>query len=146
MGTGRPADDPERALEIARSFPAPLVEKIGLEWLEVGVDRVVARIPVEGNTQPYGQLHGGATASLCETVASVGAAFVAGMGKIVVGTTLTVNHLRAVRHGHVTAIGVPLHSGRTTAVWDMRVVDDDDRLFAVARLTLAVLDAPSPSQ
>jgi uncharacterized protein (TIGR00369 family) len=134
---------PERALEIARGFPAPLVDKIGLEWTEVGPDRVVAQIPVEGNTQPYGQLHGGATASLCETVGSIGAAFGAGMDRLVVGTTLTVNHLRAVRDGHVTATGVPLHTGRTTAVWDMRVTDDDGRLVAVARLTLAILDAPS---
>jgi 1,4-dihydroxy-2-naphthoyl-CoA hydrolase len=129
---------PERALEITRQFPAPLLEKIGLEWVEAGPERVVARIPVEGNTQPYGQLHGGATASLCETVASVGAAFAAGMDKRVVGTTLTVNHLRAVREGHVTASGVPLHTGRTTAVWDIRVTDDAGRLVAVSRLTLAI--------
>jgi uncharacterized protein (TIGR00369 family) len=133
----------EQALELARQFPAPLVEKIRLEWLEVGPERVVARIPVEGNTQPYGQLHGGATASLCETIGSIGAAFAAGMDKLVVGTTLTVNHLRAVREGFVTATGVPLHSGRTSAVWDMRVTDDDDRLVAVARLTLAIRDASS---
>jgi 1,4-dihydroxy-2-naphthoyl-CoA hydrolase len=97
----------ERALEVARQIPAPFVQKIGLEWLEVGPGRVVARIPVEGNTQPYGQLHGGATASLCETIGSIGAAFVAGMDKLVVGTTLTVNHLRAVREGFVTGTGVP---------------------------------------
>jgi uncharacterized protein (TIGR00369 family) len=131
----------ERGVEIARQFPAPLVDKIGLEWIEVGPERVVARIPVEGNTQPYGQLHGGATASLCETIGSIGAAFVAGIDKLVVGTTLTVNHLRAVREGHVTATGVPLYSGRTTAVWDMRVSDDTGRLVAVSRLTLAIRDA-----
>jgi 1,4-dihydroxy-2-naphthoyl-CoA hydrolase len=132
---------PERALEMARRFPAPLVDKIGLEWIEVGADRVVARIPVEGNTQPYGMLHGGATASLCETIGSIGAAFAAGADKLVVGTTLTVNHLRAVREGHVTATGVPLHTGRTSAVWDMRVTDDGGRLAAVSRLTLAIMDS-----
>ena len=137
---------PELALEMARQFPAPLVDKLGLEWVEVGPDRVVARIPVEGNTQPYGQLHGGATASLCETVASVGAAFAAGMDKLVVGTTLTVNHLRAVREGHVRATGVPLHAGRTSAVWDMHVTDDTGRLVAVSRLTLAIRDAEPPAR
>jgi 1,4-dihydroxy-2-naphthoyl-CoA hydrolase len=140
--SGSPADvSPDRALEIVRGFRAPLVEKIGLEWIEVGPERVVARIPVEGNTQPYGMLHGGATASLCETVGSVGAAFAAGPDKLVVGTTLTINHLRAVREGTVTAAGVPLHTGRTSAVWDMRVTDDADRLIAVSRLALAIRDA-----
>jgi uncharacterized protein (TIGR00369 family) len=138
------ADVPaDRALEIVRGFRAPLVEKIGLEWIDVGSERVVARIPVEGNTQPYGMLHGGATASLCETVGSVGAAFEAGPDKLVVGTALTVNHLRAVRDGNVTATGVPLHSGRTSAVWDIRVMDDSDRLVAVSRLTLAIRDVSS---
>ena len=138
-----PAADvpPDRALEIARGFRAPFVEKIRLEWITVSPEQVVAQIPVEGNTQPYGILHGGATASLCETVGSVGAAFVAGPDKLVVGTTLTINHLRAVREGNVTAIGVPLHSGRTSAVWDMRVTDDADRLVAVSRLTLAIREA-----
>jgi 1,4-dihydroxy-2-naphthoyl-CoA hydrolase len=143
-----PADSltPELALDMVRQFPAPLVDKIGLEWVEVGPERMVARIPVEGNTQPYGQLQGGATASLCETVASVGAAVAAGMDKLVVGTTLTVNHLRAVREGHVTATGVPLHTGRTSAVWDMRVTDDSGRLVAVSRLTLAIRDAEPPAR
>jgi 1,4-dihydroxy-2-naphthoyl-CoA hydrolase len=140
--SGSPADvSPDRALEIVRGFRAPLVEKIGLEWIEVGPERVVARIPVEGNTQPYGMLHGGATASLCETVGSVGAAFAAGPDRLVVGTTLTINHLRAVREGTVTATGAPLHTGRTSAVWDMRVTDDADRLIAVSRLALAIRDA-----
>jgi 1,4-dihydroxy-2-naphthoyl-CoA hydrolase len=98
---------------------------------------------VTGNTQPYGLLHGGATAALCESLASFGTAIVAGLDKAVVGLELNVNHLRAVREGHVTATGVPLHVGRTTAVWDMKVHDDDGRLVAVSRLTLAVR-TPAP--
>jgi uncharacterized protein (TIGR00369 family) len=118
-----------------------LMETLGLEFLESGPDRVVARIPVKGNTQPYGVLHGGATAALCETVASFGAALAAGPDKIVMGVELNVNHIRAVRDGYVTATGTPLHLGRTTAVWDMRVHDDDGRLVAVSRLTVAIRDA-----
>jgi 1,4-dihydroxy-2-naphthoyl-CoA hydrolase len=114
-----------------------LIEKIGLEWMEVGPERIMARIPVESNTQPYGLLHGGATAALCETIGSYGAALVAGPESLPVGIELNVNHIRSVRQGHVTATGVPLHSGRRTAVWDMQVRDDDGRLVAVARLTLA---------
>jgi uncharacterized protein (TIGR00369 family) len=118
-----------------------LMETLGLEFLESGPDRVVARIPVKGNTQPYGVLHGGATAALCETVASFGTALAAGPDKIVMGVELNVNHIRAVREGYVTATGTPLHLGRTTAVWDMRVHDDDGRLVAVSRLTVAIRDA-----
>ena len=134
---------PEDALRFVREAPNPLMDKLGLEWLEVAADRIVARIPVVGNTQPYGVLHGGATAALCETVASFGTAFVAGVDRITVGIALTVNHLRSVREGYVTAIGVPLHVGRSTAVWDMRVEDDESRLVAVSRLTLAIREPAS---
>jgi uncharacterized protein (TIGR00369 family) len=120
-----------------------LIPRIGLEYLEVGPDRIVARIPVEPNLQPYGLLHGGATAALCETVASFGTAVAVGLDKLVTGVELNVNHLRAVRTGHVTATGIPLHLGRTTAVWDMRVHDDEGRLVAVSRLTLVIREPPA---
>lgn len=120
-----------------------MVKLIGLEYLELAGDRVVARIPVAPNTQPYGLLHGGATAALCETIGSMGTALAVGLERIVTGIELNVNHLRAVRTGHVTATGTPLHVGRTTAGWDIRVHDDEDRLVAVGRLTLAIRDAPS---
>jgi uncharacterized protein (TIGR00369 family) len=131
---------------MARQFPSSLMDKLGMEWVEVGPERVVARIPVGGNTQPYGMLHGGATAALCETVASIGTALTAGLDRLSLGTTLTVNHLRSVQEGHITATGVPVHMGRTSAVWDMRVTDDSGRLVAVSRLTLAIRDASRPAQ
>ena len=115
-----------------------MMERIGIEWLDIGLERVVARIPVEGNTQVYGQLHGGATAALCESVGSIGTAVAAGLDKMVVGIQLSVNHLRAVRDGHITATGVPLRVGRTIALWDMRVHDDEQRLIASATLTVAI--------
>lgn len=117
-----------------------LMERIGIEWLDIGTERVVARIPVEGNTQVYGQLHGGATAALCESVASIGTAVATGLQKTVVGIQLSVNHLRAVREGYVTATGVPLRVGRTVAVWDMQVHDDRGNLVASATLTVAIRD------
>jgi uncharacterized protein (TIGR00369 family) len=123
----------------AATFPGgTLTERIRLEVLEVSPERIVARIPVEGNTQPYGLLHGGATAALCETVATYGTAVIAGPDHLVMGIELNVNHIKAVREGHVTATGVPLHVGRTTAVWNMDVRDDDGRLVAVSRLTLII--------
>ena len=115
-----------------------LMERIGIEWLDIGLERVVARIPVDGNTQVYGQLHGGATAALCESVGSIGTAVATGLEKIVVGVQLSVNHLRAVSAGFITATGVPLRVGRTLALWDMRVHDDEGRLIASATLTVAI--------
>jgi 1,4-dihydroxy-2-naphthoyl-CoA hydrolase len=111
-----------------------------MQFVELQPDRVVARIPVAGNTQPYGILHGGATAALCETVASLGTALSVGLDKRVVGIELNINHIRAVSVGFVTATGVPLHVGKTTAVWDMKVHDDEGRLVAVSRLTLVIRD------
>ena len=118
-----------------------LMPRLGIEFLEATGERVVASMPAEGNMQPFGVLHGGATAALCETVGSLGAALAAGEDKIALGIEINVNHIRAVREGTVTATAVPLHTGSTTAVWDIRVVDDHQRLTAVARLTLAIRDA-----
>ena len=124
--------------DAAAPFEGTLIERLGIEIVEAGPERVVARMPVDGNTQPYGLLHGGATASLCETVASFGTALAAGPGRLVVGIELNVNHLRAVRSGSVTATGLPVHIGRSTAVWDMKVHDDTGELVAVSRLTLVI--------
>jgi 1,4-dihydroxy-2-naphthoyl-CoA hydrolase len=138
--------DPGQALREANDMTrGTLMERLGIEWTEVGMRRIRARMPVGGNTQPYGLLHGGATAALGESIASFGTSVVAGLDKTVVGLELNINHLRAVGDGHVTATGVPLHVGRTTAVWDMRVEDDDGRLVAVSRLTLAIRERPPGS-
>jgi uncharacterized protein (TIGR00369 family) len=118
-----------------------VMAKLGMEFLEVGLNRVVARCPVEGNTQPYGILHGGVTATLCEGLASFGTSVHAGLDKVVTGIELNVNHVRAARSGYVTCTGVPLHVGRSTAVWDMKVHDDDGRLVAASRLTLMIRPA-----
>src|SRR6266513_3439691 len=134
--------DPTEAARLANEhMRAGLAERLGIEWIEIAGDRVVATMPVEGNVQPYGILHGGATAALCETVASVGTALRVGAEKRVTGIELNINHLRAATQGFVTATGVPLHVGRTTSVWDMRVHDDQGLLIAASRLTLAIRDA-----
>jgi 1,4-dihydroxy-2-naphthoyl-CoA hydrolase len=121
-----------------QAMAGTLMERLGIEWLEIGTRRIVARMPVEGNTQVYGQLHGGATAALCESIGSFGTAVVVGLDKRVAGVDLSVHHLEAVAGGHVTAVGIPLRVGRSVAVWDMRIVDDEDRLVAVGRLTVAI--------
>ena len=109
--------------------------------LEAGPDRVVARMPVAGNVQPFGLLHGGATAALCETVGSVGASLAAAPDRTAVGIELNINHLRAVTDGSVIATGTVLRAGRSIAVWDVRVHDDGGGLVAAGRLTLAIRDS-----
>lgn len=117
-----------------------LMEKLGIEWLETKPERVVARIPVEGNTQPVGFLHGGASACLAETLASVGS-WLNDTSKMTFGIEVKVNHLRSVRNGFVTGVCVPLQLGRRVQVWEIRMTDDDDRLIAFSTCTIAIKDA-----
>jgi len=119
-----------------------LAAKMGIEWVEVDPKRVVARMPVEGNTQPLGLLHGGASGVLAETLASVGG-WLNAPGRMVLGLELKVNHLRTAREGWLTGTGVPIHLGRTTQLWEMRITDDDGRLIAFSTCTLAVRAADS---
>lgn len=116
-----------------------LAERMGIEITEATPERVVGTMPVEGNTQPYGLLHGGASAVLAETLGSVGAGLHSAPERLPVGVDLNVTHHRAVRRGLVTGTATPLHSGRTTATWAVSVTDDEGRLVATARLTCALL-------
>jgi uncharacterized protein (TIGR00369 family) len=122
-----------------------MAEAIGLEFVEMTPDRVVATMPVDDRTrQPFGLLHGGASAALAETVASIGAFLnIDGDKQAAVGVELNANHLRGKREGIVTATATPLHRGRTTHVWDIRIEDEEQRLVCVSRCTLAIIDKPS---
>ena len=122
----------------ARSMPGYL----GISFVEVGPDFIRAEMPVSERTkQPFGILHGGASAALAETVASVAGWYcVDQSSKVVVGVELNVNHIRSKTEGMLTATGRPLHLGRTTQVWEVRIHDEDDRLVAVSRLTAAVVN------
>lgn len=115
-----------------------LVEMMGIE-LVVENDQVVGRMPVEGNTQPYGLLHGGATAVLVETVGSVAAAL-HGRGKLPVGIELSVSHHRSAVSGFVTATTEPVHLGGTLASFLIPVYDDQERRIATGRLTCLLRD------
>lgn len=118
----------------------PFHEKLGLQIEEASGERVVGTIPVEGNTQPDGFLHGGATTSLIETLASIGAAVRAGWPEnLVVGQQQTCNFLSTATEGIVRGTATPLHVGRTTQVWDVDVVSEaSGKRVASGRLTLAV--------
>ena len=117
-----------------------LTERLGMEFLELGAQRTVARMPVAGNTQPYGLLHGGASAALAETVGSIGAALHAGADRIAVGVDLNATHHRGVRSGHVTGEATALSLGRSVAAYEIVVRDDEGARVCTARLTCVLRD------
>jgi 1,4-dihydroxy-2-naphthoyl-CoA hydrolase len=117
-----------------------MAEHLDIRVTAIGDDFIQATMPVDRRThQPYGLLHGGASVALAETIGSIGAHLAAPAGSQVVGLEINANHLRGVREGRVTGTAKPLHIGRTTQVWDIRIVDADGQPVCVARLTMAVL-------
>src|SRR5262245_47760763 len=115
---------------------------MGIEFVETTPERVVARMPVEGNTQPYGVLHGGASCVLAETAGSLGAALFAGLDRLTMGIEINATHHRAATEGHVTAVATQLHGGRTLASYEIIITDDQDRRVCTARLTCVIRDRP----
>ena len=118
------------------------MEPLGIEFTELGPDFLCATMPVDRRThQPYGLLHGGASVLLAETLGSTAAMLCVAEGERCVGIEINANHLRAVRDGIVTGTARPLHVGRQTQVWEIRIEDAARRLVCVSRLTVAVLAA-----
>jgi uncharacterized protein (TIGR00369 family) len=117
-----------------------LPERMGIEIVEASPERVVARMPVQGNTQPYGLLHGGASCVLAETAGSIGAALHAGAGKIAVGIEINATHHRSATSGDVTAVATRIHGGRTLATYGIEITDDQGRRVCTARLSCMIRD------
>lgn len=118
-----------------------LADTLGIDVLELTPARVVATMPVDDRTrQPFGILHGGASVALAETVASLGAAMNADLERFhTVGLEINANHLRAKREGVIRATALPIHLGRSTQVWEVRIVDEAERAVCISRCTLAVV-------
>ena len=114
--------------------------KMGLEVLELTPERIVGRMPVEGNTQPMGLWHGGASCVLVETLGSIGAAAHAQPGRVAVGVDINATHHRSVRSGWVTGTATALRLGRSVASYEVVLVDDEGRRVCTARLTCQLLD------
>lgn len=132
-----------RVAEWYRALPSRgLPDALGIEIVELSARRVVATMPVDQRTrQPFGILHGGASAALAETVASLGAsAALDDEGQVAVGMEINANHLRPKADGIVRATATPLHVGAKTQVWGIEIVDEQGRLICVSRCTLAVVD------
>ena len=121
-----------------------LGEHIGIQFSEIGDDYLKATMPVDHRThQPYGLLHGGASAALAETLGSFSSALVIDKEKFIcVGIEINANHVRSVRSGIVTGTCTPSHIGTTTHVWDIRIHDERNKLVCVSRLTVAILKKP----
>lgn len=138
-------DEANRAAALASALLSQaesLMRTLGIDIVEVSLERVVATMPVTArHHQPHGIMHGGASVALAETVASIGAtAALKHEGQRAVGLEINANHLRAVTSGTVTATATPIHLGRSTQVWAVEIRDEQGWLVCVSRCTLAVLD------
>lgn len=118
-----------------------ITDVVGIEFLHLGKEKVIARMPVDSRThQPFGILHGGASVLLAETVCSLGSWFSIDRNtQAAVGVEINANHIKSVKSGFVYATGVPVHRGMTTQVWEIRIVDDEDALVCISRCTIAVV-------
>lgn len=122
------------------SMDTPLFKALGFELKKAEKDEVIMTMPVDQRTQqPFGYLHGGANVLLAETVASLGGSLHVNLEEqAVFGMEINANHIRSKREGSVTAIGTPLHVGRTSMVWHIEIKDENDRLICISRCTLGV--------
>jgi 1,4-dihydroxy-2-naphthoyl-CoA hydrolase len=118
-----------------------LAEHLGIEFVEIGDDFLVARMPVNAKThQPLGLLHGGASVALAETLGSVAATLCLDETKFCVGLEINANHLKGVRNGFVKGTTKPIHIGKQTHVWEIRISNDLNELVCISRITMAVLE------
>jgi len=131
------SDGPDRA----EALPdAAIHERLGIEIRSAGPDTVVGTMPVVGNTQPFGLLHGGASLVLAESLGSIGAAVATGGRSMPVGIEINASHHRAVSQGTVTGVATVIHHGRTLSTWQVEITDDDGRRVCSARITCLLRD------
>lgn len=133
-------DDDALAL-VHAAIPGTLVERLGIQVQEASASRLVATMPVTGNTQPYGLLHGGASVVLAETLGSFGAVLAAGEGRVAVGVDINATHHRAARVGSVRGVATAISVGRTLASYDVVVSDEDGHRVCTARITCLLRDS-----
>jgi uncharacterized protein (TIGR00369 family) len=132
----RAVDD---VVEQIRSNMGALNLRLGVELLEVSAERVVGTMPVEGNTQPVGLLHGGASVALAETLGSLGSTVHAFPDRLPVGVDINATHHRGARSGRVTGVATALHLGRTMASYEVVITDEDGRRVCTSRITCALV-------
>jgi uncharacterized protein (TIGR00369 family) len=130
-------------LEQLNAGRGALNDKMDVTVVEASADRVVGTMPVEGNTQPYGLLHGGASVVLAETLGSTGSALhAATLGKVAVGVDINATHHRSATSGTVTGTATAIHLGRTSAAYEIVITDERGKRVCTSRITCALIDAP----
>jgi 1,4-dihydroxy-2-naphthoyl-CoA hydrolase len=135
--------DPEL---INQSSIGSMADHLGIVMTEVGDDYLCARMPIDHRTQqPMGLMHGGASATLAETLGSIAGLMTLDENQYVLGLELNISHLRAVQEGHVIGTARPIKLGRTVQVWEIRVHDASDRLVSISKLTLVVRTGDDPA-
>ncbi|MBT3548000.1 MAG: PaaI family thioesterase [Flavobacterium sp.] len=119
-----------------------LMETLDIKYVDIGEDYLTAKMPVTALVhQPYGQLHGGATAALAESVGSAASHFFINREKqIINGIELTINHIKSKKEGEVFATARNIHKGRTTHLWEVKIVDEDNQLISICKMTNIILD------
>lgn len=122
--------------------PNTLMETLDIEYVDLGEDFLTAKMPVTSKVhQPYGQLHGGATAALAETVGSAASRFFINTdSQIINGIELTINHVKSKREGVVYATARNIHKGRSTHLWEVKIVDEEGQLISICKMTNIILD------
>ncbi|MFB9314870.1 hotdog fold thioesterase [Nocardioides plantarum] len=140
-----PDDESQAVIEAMSTMPmGALNDKMGVVLVEMTADRIVATMPVEGNQQPYGLLHGGASVVLAETLGSMGSAIHAHpMDKVAVGVDINATHHRSATSGLVTGVATPVHRGRSSACWEVVITDERGKRVCTSRITCALVPKAS---
>ncbi len=125
-----------------QKFKVNMLKHLDIEFLEVGQDFMKARMPVDHRTkQPLGMLHGGASVTLAETLGSVAASSTLDLAKqYCVGLEINSNHIKSITEGYVIGVTKPIHVGKKSQVWEIRIDDEDGQLINISRITMAVID------
>jgi len=127
-------------LQLQEAAKNTLMEHLGMVYTEVGADYVCATMPVDKRTfQPFGLLHGGASAALAETLGSVGSNLMLDADWVSVGVEINCNHLKSVRSGVVKGKATPIHLGKQLHVWEIRIWNEKDELICISRMTNAII-------
>ena len=142
MGDGALTSDERRIIEAYEQASADTLSgRMGIKIIEASPGRVVGTMPVAGNTQPYGLLHGGASCVLAESLGSLGAALHAGPDRVTVGIEISATHHRGATQGDVTGVATLLHGGRTLTTYEIVITDEQGRRVCTSRLTCLLRDA-----
>jgi len=138
--------DPQLVKRLIDSAGGALCQKMGIEFIELSAEHSVARMPVEGNTQVVGILHGGAHVVLGESLGSISSAIHAGPGRMAVGIEINATHSRSISTGYVTATCTALNLGRTLATHEIVIRDDEGRRLSTVRMTNFLKELSVPAQ